>query len=149
MTLTRRPTTLPDLVSMREAMERLFDDRLFRSLWLADGERELAPALDVYTTDAAVVAKAALPGVRPEDVEITVTEDLVTISGTFKEETETKDAGYLHRELSRGQFRRTFTPPAAFRADETTATFKDGVLTLTMPRAEEVRPRHIKVEPTA
>ena len=149
MALTRRPTQLPDLLSVREAMERLFDDRFFRPLWLADAEREISPALDVYTTDTAVVAKAALPGVKPEDVEITVTEDLVTIAGTFMEETESKEAGYLHRELSRGQFRRSFTPPASFKADETKATFKDGVLTLTMPRAEEVKPRHIKVETTA
>ena len=146
MTLTRRPTQLPDLFSMREAVDRLFDDRFFRPLWLADTEREIAPALDVFTTDAEIIAKAALPGVKPDDVEITVTDDLVTIAGTFKEELETKDAGYVHKELSRGQFRRTFTPPVPFKADEAKATFKDGLLTLTLPRREEVKPHHVKVE---
>ncbi len=75
MSLTRRPTPLPDMVSMREAMERLFDDRFFRPLRIADGEREVAPALDFCTTDAEVVARAALPGVKPDDVAITVKDD--------------------------------------------------------------------------
>ena len=146
VTLTRRPAPLPDLVSMREAMERLFDDRFFRPLWMADAEREIAPPLDVYTTDAEVIAKAALPGVKPEDVEITVADDLVTIAGTFKEETEAKDAGYVHKELGGGQFRRTFAPPVPFKADDAKATFKDGLLTLTLPRREEVKPHHVKVD---
>lgn len=147
MSLIRRPAPLLDLVSMRDAMERLFDDQLFRPMWVKDAEGEIAPALDVYTTPESVVAKAALPGVKPEDVEITIADDVVTISGDFKEEKEEKtEAGYVHRELSRGAFRRSFAVPAALKADEAKATFKDGLLTLTIPRAEEIKPRRVKVE---
>jgi HSP20 family protein len=135
-----------DLVSMREAMERLFDDRFFRPLWVNETEREIAPALDVFTTAESVVAKAALPGVKPEDVEITIADDLVTISGTFKEEKETTEVGYTHKELSRGSFQRAFAVPTALKAEEAKAVFKDGLLTLTIPRAEEVKPKHVKVE---
>jgi HSP20 family protein len=93
MTLIRRPTSLVDLVSFRKAMERLFDDRFFRPMWIGNGERHAARALDLYTTPEAVIAKVALPGVKPEDVDVTVGDDLVTISGAFKEEKETSDAG--------------------------------------------------------
>jgi len=146
MSLIRRPVPMFDLVSMREAMERLFDDRLFRPLWVNEPEREIAPALDVFTTAESVVAKAALPGVKPEDVEITIADDLVTISGAFKEEKETTEAGYTHKELNRGSFQRSFAVPTALKAEEAKAVFKDGLLTLTIPRAEEVKPKHVKVE---
>ena len=146
MTLTRRPTPLADLASVRDMVDRLFDDRFLRPIWPGNGERELEPALDVYTTAEDVVARIALPGVKPEDVEITITDDRVAISGSFKEEQETEEQGYLHRELSRGAFQRSFTVPTAVRSDDAKAVFRDGVLTLTMPRTEEVKARHVKVE---
>jgi HSP20 family protein len=146
MSLIRRPSPFIDVVGMREAFDRLFDERWFRPLWTTNGDREISPALDVYTTDEAVMAKAALPGVKPEDVEITIADDLVTISGTFKSETESTEAGYTHKELNRGAFRRSFAAPAAIKADEAKAAFKDGVLTITIPRAEEAKPRHVKVD---
>ena len=147
MTLIRRPTPFLDLASMRDVMERLFDDRLFRPIWVSDGERELPLALDVFTTPEMLVVKAALPGMKPEDVEITIADDLVTISGAYKEEKETaEEAGYIHKELSRGAFHRTFTAPVALKADQAKAVFKDGILTLSIPRAEESKARHIKVE---
>jgi HSP20 family protein len=137
---------LTDLVSVRDMFDRLFDERFFRPIGLADGERELKPALDVFTTAENVVAKVALPGVKPDDVEITISDDLVTVSGSFTEEHETEEKGYLHRDLSRGAFHRSFTLPAAVKSDDAKAIFKDGVLTLTIPRTEEIKPRHVKVE---
>ena len=145
MTLTHRPSPFADVVSMRDAMERLFDERLFRPFWTGTGRE--TPALDLYATDHAVIAKVALPGVKPEDVDITVTDDLVTITGTFEKEVETTEQGYVHKELSRGAFSRSFALPTAVAADAATATFKDGLLTLSLPKTEEVKPRHIKVEP--
>ncbi len=129
---------------MRDAMERLFDERLIRPIWTAD--RQVIPALDLYTTPEAVIAKMALPGVKPEDVEITVTEDVATISGTFQEETETTEAGYVQKELSHGSFTRSFTIPTVVDADAATASFTDGLLTLTLPKTEPVKPKHISVE---
>ena len=146
MTLIRRPSPLADLVSFRDAIERLFDDRLLRPLWPANGERQAAPALDLYTTPQAVIAKMALPGVKPEDVDISIGDDLVTITGSFKDEKETTDAGYVHKELSHGSFNRSFSIRTAIKADAATASFKDGLLTLTLPKAEEVKPKHVKVE---
>jgi HSP20 family protein len=146
MTLIRRPSPLAELVSLRDAMERLFDDRFFRPLWTSNGEREAVPALDLYTTPEAVIAKVALPGVKPEDVDVSIGDDMVTITGTFKKETETTEAGYVHKELSHGAFSRTFSIPTAIKAEAAKAAFKDGLLTLTLPKSEEVKPKHVKVE---
>ncbi len=146
MTLIRRPTPLADLVSFQEAMERLFDERFFGPMRIGNGERGAAPALDLYTTPEAVIAKVALPGVKSEDVDVTIGDDLVTISGAFKEEKETSDAGYVHKELSQGKFSRSFRLPTAIKADAAKAEFKDGVLTLSLPKTEDVKPTHVKVE---
>ena len=146
MTLIRRSTPLTDLVSFREAMDRLFDERFFRPMWIGNGERLTAPALDLYTTPEAVIAKIALPGVRPDDVDVTIGDDIVTVSGTFSDVKEAGEAGYVQKELSQGKFSRSFTLPTAIKADTATAEFKDGLLTLTLPKTAEVRPTHIKVQ---
>jgi HSP20 family protein len=146
MTLIRRPTPLADLVSFRDTIERLFDERFFRPLWAVDGEPQAAPALDLYTTPEAVIAKVALPGVKPEEVDITIVDDIVTISGTFKEEKETTDAGYVHRELSQGKFSRSFRLPTVIKASAAKAEFKAGLLTLVLPKTEEVKPTHVQVQ---
>jgi HSP20 family protein len=148
MTLIRRPSSIADVVSVRDAMERLFDERFFRPFWVGEGLRETTPALDLYTTPDAVIAKVALPGVKPEDVDIVIADELVTITGSFEEETETTEAGYVHKELSRGSFSRSFTVPTAVDMDAAKASFKDGLLTLSLPKTEEVKPKHIKVELT-
>ena len=137
MSIIRRPAPFNELLRMREAFDRLFDERPFRPHWLSSGERDVTPPLDVYRTPETVIARAALPGVKPEDGEIKIADELVTITDTFTEEQESAEAGYTHWELSRGAFRRSFTAPAALKADEAKAAFKDGLLTLTIPRAEE------------
>lgn len=149
MTLIRRHSPLADVVTLRDAVDRLFDERFLRPIWHINGDRDIAPALDLYTTPEAVVAKMALPGVKPEDVDVSIADDLVTIRGSFKEETETTEAGYVHKELSRGAFSRAFALPTAIKAEAATAKFKDGVLMLTLPKTEEVKPKHVKVEVTA
>jgi HSP20 family protein len=146
MTLMR-PTPVTDVVTFRDAMQRLFDDRFFRPLWAWEGERELVPPLDLYTTAEAVIAKVALPGVKPEDVDVSIADDIVTIHGSFEEHTDaTTEAGFIHRELSRGSFTRRFALPSAVKADAAKALFKDGLLVLTLPKTEEAMPRHLKVE---
>jgi HSP20 family protein len=146
MTLIRRPSPFTEVVSLRDAMERLFDDRFLRPIWQANGERPIEPALDVYTTPEAVVAKVALAGVQPADVDISIADDMVTIKGSFTEEKETKEGGYVYKELSRGSFERTFAVPTTIKPAEATAVFKDGLLTLTMPKSEAVKPQHVKVD---
>jgi HSP20 family protein len=146
MSLMLRHAPLADVVTLRDAMERLFDERFWQPLWPRDGEREAAPALDLYTTVEAVIAKVALPGVKPEKVDVTIADDLVTVRGSYEEEQQTAEAGYVHRELRRGSFARTFAVPTAVRWEAAKADFKDGLLTLTLPKAENVKPKHVKVE---
>jgi HSP20 family protein len=84
--------------------------------------------------------------VKPEDVDVTITDEMVTITGTYKEEKETTEVGYVQKELRRGTFSRSFTVPVAIKAEAAAASFKDGLLTLTMPKSEQVMPKHVKVE---
>lgn len=149
MTLMRRPTALSEVVTLRDAMDRLFDERFFRPLltWPVETGHDIIPPLDLYTTPDEVVAKVALPGVKPEEVDIAIADGVVTISGTFEEkEEETTEAGYVHREIRHGSFRRAFALPTAVKTDGAKAAFKEGLLTLTLPKTEERKPQHITVE---
>ena len=126
------PLPGPFLEGLRYAMERL-----------ADGP--LAPALDLYATRDSIIAKVGLPGPRPEDIAVTIDDGLVTIAGSVHVEG-TDEVGYVHRELGHGSFNRSFWLPTAIQADAATATFEDGLLTLTIPKAEEVEHKRVTVE---
>jgi HSP20 family protein len=131
--MTGFPLPAPFLEAFRGAMERL-----------ADGP--LAPAIDVYTTRDAIVAKVALPGVKPENVDVTVGDGLVTISGSGNEGKGSIPAGYVRRELNHGAFGRSFWLPAAVNAQAATATLSDGLLTLTLPKTEDLKGTHVRVQ---
>ena len=136
-----------DLLSLREAMDRLFEESVVRP-----GSRILAPygaselALDMYETEDEVVVTAALPGVKPEDVEITITGDVLQIKGETKSETKDEKANYLRQERRYGAFSRTIALGSPIQADKADAKFKDGVLTLSIPKADEAKPKSIKVK---
>lgn len=134
-----------ELVSLREAMNRLFEES-FVSPWGAFPRQAEDPAVDMYETDNAVVVKAAIPGVDPKDVEINVTGDTLTIRGEVKKEEQVKEENYLRRERYYGAFCRSFLLPTRVVADDAEAVFEKGVLTLTLPKAEEVKPKTIKVK---
>ncbi len=137
-----------EILTLRDAMDRLFEESFVRPRagWLgAAGLGRLD--LDIYETKDDLVVKAAVPGVRPEDVDITVTGDTLTIKGETKEETETKKGNYYRKERRYGQFARSVSLPVAVRSDKAEARFKDGVLTLTLPKAEEAKARVIKIKP--
>ena len=146
MTMTRRPPQLADLDIFRDAIERMFDERAFRPFGVWNGEREAIPALDLYMTPDAVVAKIALPGITADDIDVTIADDVVTVRASFEAEKETPDAGYVRKELKRGSLERSFALPTAVRPEAASAMFRDGLLTLTLPKTEEVKPTHIKVE---
>jgi HSP20 family protein len=134
MTLIRRTNPLGELISLRQAMDRLFEDAFVRpGSNQASGEYQLA--LDVRTTADALVVEAALPGVKPEDVDI-------SILGDTRE-----DDGYSYREIRRGSFTRTLTLPGSLKTDAATASFDHGMLTLRIPKAEEAKPRQIRITP--
>jgi HSP20 family protein len=138
---------LSELMSLRQAMDRLFEDSFVRpSRALAAISEITVPALDVYQTPNEVVVKAALPGVKPEDVTIDITGDTLTIRGETKAEEEVKREDYLYQERRYGAFSRSVVLPGGLKTDKAEAIIEDGVLTLTIPKAEEVKPKAIKVK---
>ena len=147
MTLIRRPNPFGELLSLRQAMDRLFEDSFVRPSVNGSGD-EHALALDVYATPDALVVEAALPGVKPDDVDISVLGDTLTISGSTRNEQSRDEDGYSYREIRRGSFSRTVTLPAGLKADAAEASFENGLLRLSFPKAEEAKPRQIQIKPT-
>ncbi|HSL76765.1 MAG TPA: Hsp20/alpha crystallin family protein [Candidatus Limnocylindrales bacterium] len=149
MTLVRRTSPLGELVSLRQAMDRLFEDSFVRPRgfgFTADFGASLP--LDVRNTADALLVEAALPGVRPTDVEITVEDGTLTIRAESRDEREETEGETIISEIRRGSMSRTVTLPGGLEADKATATFENGVLHLTFPRAEAVKPRQIRINPT-
>ena len=132
-----------DVVSLRDAVNSLLQESFVRS----GGERVVGPflPLDVVENDNDFVVKASRPGVKPEDVQITVHGDTVSIRGEVRQEEEKKEQNWLLRERRHGQFQRSFSVPAPVDADKARAQFEHGVLTLTLPKAEAARPKQIKI----
>jgi HSP20 family protein len=126
-------------------------DRLFREAFspvLGEGEvstRTWAPPVDIYENGDSLVLKAELPGINPDDVEIRVEDNTLYLKGERKFEKEVKEQNYHRVERSYGTFTRTFSLPNSVDADKVAANFKDGVLTLTMPKKEEAKPKTIKI----
>jgi HSP20 family protein len=138
------------MMSLRQAMDRLFDDSFVRgSRALTDDIGAGLLPLDVYQTDNDVVIKATIPGIAPEEVDISITGDTVTIKGEQKEETEVKDEDYMLKERRYGSFSRSVSIPVSVKSDKADATFDNGVLTLTLPKADEIKPKQIKIKPKA
>ncbi|MEW5938609.1 MAG: Hsp20/alpha crystallin family protein [Chloroflexota bacterium] len=133
-----------EMVSLREAMDRLFNDAFTPSFDIAGYWQ--APAVDLYQTDDEVVVKASLPGIKSDDVQISITGDTLTLKGEFKQEEEKKERAYHLREQRYGAFERTFSLPTHILADKAKAEFENGVLTVTLPKAEEVKPKMITVK---
>jgi len=135
-----------EMMSLRNAMDRLFEDSFVRPsrLWPEVGVGELA--VDMYQTASDVVVKAALPGLKPEEVDISITGDTLTIKGEHKEEQEVKQEDYFYKEHRYGNFSRSVAIPVQVKSDKAEATFENGVLTLTLPKAEEIKPKQIKVK---
>lgn len=134
-----------ELARVREAMDRLWEDsfpRLAPDLWGHAGELPL----DIYETPNDLVVKAVIPGVKPEDVEGNITGDTLTIRGQVKEENDVSERDYLLRERRYGAFSRTVHLPGMLKTDKAEAVFENGVLTLTIPKAEEAQPKAIKVK---
>jgi len=142
MTIVRRAGPFGDLLSLRQAMDRLFEDSFVNPRTWQFGEGQLVP-VDVYATSDDVVVEAILPGVKPEEVEITVEGNTLSISGDTSSMIPARE-GLLLQEIRRGRFVRTLTLPEGLEADKATATFEDGILTLRIPKAEQVKPRTIK-----
>ncbi len=132
------------MMTLREAMDRLFDDAFTRPCGL-DGVSGM-PAIDLYQDNDQVVIKASLPGLKPDDVQITLADNILTLRGEFRQEQEKKETTYHIREQHFGQFERSVMLPTDVQADKVKADFENGILTVTMPKAEAVKPRMITIK---
>jgi len=138
-----------EMTSLRDAMDRLVEDSFVRpSRFWIDGGRGEFP-IDMYQTANDVVVKASLPGFKPEEVDISVAGDTLIIKGEHKEEKETKEEDYFYKERRYGSFSRSLPIPVQVKSDKAEAVFENGVLTLTLPKAEEIKPKQIKVKAKA
>ncbi len=147
MTRLIRYQPFAEVAALEGAMERLFDNRFF-SPYRFRGPMEggdVPPRLDAYHTDEEMVIKAALPGVKPEEVDVSIEGDRLTIKGEAKAEEKVEEGDYLYREHRYGAFCRTVVLPQGLVTDKTRAGFENGMLTLTIPKAAKAKPKRIKV----
>jgi len=133
-----------EMMSLREAMDRLFDDAFTRPLSVSGVSG--MPAIDLYQTNDDVVVKASLPGLKAEDVDITVTGETLILRGEFKQDNEQKETNYHLREQRYGSFERSILLPTDVEANKAKADFDNGILTITMPIAEAVKPKSITIK---
>jgi HSP20 family protein len=144
MTLIRRASPWDDFFTLRRTMERLFDDDARPRAWRATFAGA-EPALDITTNKDELVVKASLAGWTPDDVEITLTGNTLTISGEMKEEERREEDSWILNEIRRGSFSRTFELPEGLVGERATASFEHGLLTLRIPKLEEIKPKQIKI----
>ena len=142
----RRWTSHHDLADVHSDMSRLFD-------WAFGGRGNVsaftsssAPAVDVYEDDDAFHVRVDLPGMKRDEIDITLDNNTLTISGEKKNESETKNENVYRAERYYGKFFRSIDLPTAVNADKIDAKYKDGVLEIAVPKSEEARPKQIKIE---
>lgn len=158
-----------ELTPLREMMNRLVEESFIMPRWMTPARELMATfPIDVCETENDVIVKAALPGLRPEDIDVRITDNVLTIKGEHKEEREMgrpmeaqmggqqkgQPAGqqgqtrptYYRREMSYGTIFREITLPTYVQADKSQATFENGILTLTLPKAEQAKAKRIQVQ---
>jgi HSP20 family protein len=136
-----------DLFNSQDRFNRVLSQAFSQAF--GDEESKLgawAPAVDIFETDENLVVKAEIPGVNPKDVEVRVEDNTLYLKGQRKFENEVKDENYHRIERSYGSFTRTFALPSSIDADKVAAEYKDGLLTLTLPKREEAKPKTIKIQ---
>ena len=149
MTIIRRANPFDELFTLRRAVDRLFDDDVFHPRTWRTVSLGAEPALDITTTPDELLVKASLPGWRPEDVELTLTGTTLTISGEMREEARRDDESWILDEIRRASFSRTLELPEGLVGDRASATYELGILTLRIPKAEEVKPKQIRITATS
>jgi HSP20 family protein len=135
------------MMSLRDDMNRLIE-QTFNGGSLLDWQPSAnwGLPLDVSENDDAFIVTASVPGMNPDDLDITISDNVLTIKGEYKADETIKDEQYHIRERRYGSFGRSITLPVTVNADDVSANYEDGILTLTVPKAEEVKPRRIAVK---
>ena len=137
-----------DLLSMQGRFNRLFNQAFGRAFEGGDDElspRTWAPAVDIYETEGNLVVKAELPGVDPKQVEVRVEENTLYLKGERKFENEVNKEHYHRVERAYGTFARSFALPGSVEPDKVAAEYNDGLLTITIPKREEAKPKTVKI----
>ena len=135
-----------DFGDMQAEVNRLFDNFLGRPMQQHAGmERVWAPAVDVYETKDALVVTAELPGLNEKDIHLSIVGDVLNVRGERHWNQEVKQENYYRGERWYGKFERTLSLPIPVQADKVTAAYRDGVLTVKLPKVEEVKPKEIEI----
>ena len=134
-----------DVMSVSEAMNRLFDEA-FVMPFGALGRGTFGPNVDVIENENDIVVKAEMPGLKPEDIDVRVEGDVLTLSAETKTESEKTEGKYHLHERSQSSFSRTLQLPVNVQSDKATASFENGVLTLTLPKHEAAKPKKIAIQ---
>ena len=123
-------------------------DQMFRDL-SEGGEGSWTPSIDVVRREDAIVVRADIPGIKPEDVKVTIEDEVLTVAGEHEEKSESKDERYVRRERRYGSFSRSMPLPRGVRAEDVKATTEDGVLEVTVPLPAEEAPKKVEIKPQA
>lgn len=138
-----------DLIEWRPLSElRTRVDQMFRDM-SEGGDARWAPSVDVVRREDAIVVRADIPGIKPEDVEVTIEDGVLTVSGEHTETAERKEEKYMRRERRYGSFSRSMSLPRGVTADDVEATTEDGVLEVTIPLPREEKPAKVEIKPKA
>ncbi len=137
-----------ELDRVRSEMSRIFNDSFSRypALENSDHNSGFLPTVDIYGTNEELVVFVNLPGIDAQNVDISATKDTLSISGELKPANLPDGATCFRRERGIGQFKRVFQLPFSIQQDKVSATFKDGVLGIKLPKAEEIKGRQIKID---
>lgn len=139
---------LSDIDNLHREVNRLFDfafPRFGQAATALVGDT-WAPALDIHDTKDSIIIKADLPGFKKEDIKVSVVDDILTITGERKEETKAKEEDYVRTERYYGTFQRSLALPAAVDTNKLNASYKDGVLELTLGKREDAKPKQITID---
>ena len=140
-----------EMTSLRRHRGRFFDEGFVGPMgWRLFHGEALTPLVDIHQTDDEVVVTVSLPGIKAEDVDVTLTGGTLVISGELKADDTVEREQYLYRERRTGSFSRQIQLPVRVKGDKAEATFENGLLRLAFPKAEESKPRQIEIKvPTA
>ena len=135
-----------DLSDIQSEMNRLFDGFFAMPSQFVGMERVWAPPVDMYETQDDLVVSAELPGMNEKDIHLSITADMLALRGERQWNQEVKQDSYYRGERWVGKFERTLPLPIPVQAEKVTASYRDGVLTVTLPKAEEIKAKEIKID---
>ena len=136
-----------ELLDMRKDLDRVFGSFFGATpAGMATTEGVWAPAVDIYENKDGFVVKAELPGMKQEDIQITIVDNALTLKGERRRENEVRDEGYTRIERAYGTFQRALVLPSVVDASKVRAKYKDGILEIELPKKEEAKPKEIKVQ---